>query len=145
MIFATPTGRNGSKLAPRRSQDGPKISQEAPKTAQEAPKTAQETPRRPKTAPRSPRSRPRRPKIPPRRPQDAPRASPRHRESSRIGWTGASWAPRARGGGGYRGGASIRRRVLLRDLTRPGPRARRIIFGIFVWPFRPREHGETIP
>ena len=83
MIFATPTGRNGSKLAPRRSQDGPKIPQEAPKTAQEAPKTAQETPRRPKTAPRSPRSRPRRPKIPPRRPQDAPRASPRHRTSSR--------------------------------------------------------------
>ena len=42
MIFATPTGRNGSKLAPRRSQDGPKISQDAPKTAQEAPKTPQD-------------------------------------------------------------------------------------------------------
>ena len=40
MIFATPTGRNGSKLAPRQPQ-------ETPKTAQEAPKTAQETPRRP--------------------------------------------------------------------------------------------------
>ena len=46
MILATPTGRNGSKLAPRRSQDGPKIPQEAPKTAQEVPKMAQEAPRR---------------------------------------------------------------------------------------------------
>ena len=102
MIFATPTGRNGSKFAPRRSQDGPKIPQEAPKTAQEAPKTAQETPRRPKTAPRSPRSRPRRPKIPPRRPQDAPRAPPRHRPSvpdgsgMARGW--GKWEPLGRRG-----------------------------------------------
>ena len=123
MIFATPTGRNGSKLGPRRSQDGPKIAQEAPKTAQEAPKTAQEAPRRPKIAPRSPRSRPRRPKIPPRRPQDAPRASPRHRPWLKGGSTGrpgkASWPPKARRGEDYKGGASKRRKFLLRDLTRP--------------------------
>ena len=34
MIFATPAGRNCSKLAPRQLQACPKIAQEGPKTAQ---------------------------------------------------------------------------------------------------------------
>ena len=101
----------GSPTVPRRPQDPPRGPQDGPRGPQDGP-------RQPKTAPRSPRSRPRRPKIPPRRPQDAPRASPRHRPrlggGSGIGSGRASW-PRARRGGGYRGGASIRRRVLLRD------------------------------
>ena len=86
-----PRGPQDGPRDPKTAQDGAEVAQEPPKTAQDPTKTA------------------------PRRSKSASPTSGKLGGRSRMGLGSPSWAPRARGGGGYRGGASIRRRVLLRD------------------------------
>ena len=100
----------GPKMAPKTAQEAPKTAQEAPKTAKEPPKTPQEAPRTAQEAPKTAQEAPR-------RPQDAPRGPPRHRQRRGIGIGGASWAPRARRGGGRGRGKTSK--DIAQDLNTP--------------------------